>query len=162
METKMTEWVDFYGNSITINDFFSKYDRHNQMIIVGTDSQKTRSGNRRYTTAIVCYKEKRGASCIHHTVTERNSFNLHEQLLKETWYSVTAALDVMSLAPESVPNIVSIHLDVNVNPKDASTKYKNELVGMVLAQGFEAVTKPDSWAATHLADHIVRDKIKEK
>jgi hypothetical protein len=31
-----------------------------------------------------------------------------------------------------------------------------ELVGLVVSQGFRAQVKPESWAATHAADRLVR------
>jgi predicted RNase H-related nuclease YkuK (DUF458 family) len=29
-------------------------------------------------------------------------------------------------------------------------------VGLVVGQGFKALIKPESWAASHAADHVVR------
>ena len=37
-----------------------------------------------------------------------------------------------------------------------SSAYVQELVGLVVGQGFKALIKPESWAATHAADHVVR------
>jgi len=33
-----------------------------------------------------------------------------------------------------------------------------ELVGLVVGQGFNAVVKPEAWAASHAADHAVKHK----
>jgi predicted RNase H-related nuclease YkuK (DUF458 family) len=37
-----------------------------------------------------------------------------------------------------------------------SSAYVQELVGLVVGQGFKALIKPQSWAASHAADHVVR------
>ena len=42
-------------------------------------------------------------------------------------------------------------------PDEASHyAYVQELVGLVVGQGFKALIKPESWAASHAADHVVR------
>jgi Ribonuclease H-like len=40
--------------------------------------------------------------------------------------------------------------------KHKSSAYVQELVGLVVGQGFKALIKPEAWAATHAADHVVR------
>jgi predicted RNase H-related nuclease YkuK (DUF458 family) len=40
-----------------------------------------------------------------------------------------------------------------------SSAYVQELVGLVVGQGFKALIKPESWAASHAADHVVRAKL---
>jgi hypothetical protein len=37
-----------------------------------------------------------------------------------------------------------------------SSKYVQELVGLVVGQGFAVRIKPDAWCAAHAADHVVR------
>ena len=37
-----------------------------------------------------------------------------------------------------------------------SSRYVQELVGLVVSQGFRAVIKPESWAASRAADRMVR------
>lgn len=61
----------------------------------------------------------------------------------------------MELSP-IVKGELTVHIDANPVVKHKSSAYVQELVGLVMAQGFKALIKPDSWAATHAADHIVR------
>jgi predicted RNase H-related nuclease YkuK (DUF458 family) len=61
----------------------------------------------------------------------------------------------MQLTPQ-VDGLLSIHIDANIDERYKSTQYAQELVGLVMAQGFRAVLKPDSWCATTCADHVVR------
>ena len=42
-----------------------------------------------------------------------------------------------------------------------SSAYVQELVGLVVGQGFKALIKPDSWAASHAADHVVRASMRQ-
>jgi predicted RNase H-related nuclease YkuK (DUF458 family) len=77
--------------------------------------------------------------------------SLRERLTKEVWRSLDLAMQL----PEQD---LTVHIDANPSEKHMSSKYLQELVGMVVGQGFKALWKPDSWAATHAADHVVRIK----
>jgi predicted RNase H-related nuclease YkuK (DUF458 family) len=77
--------------------------------------------------------------------------SLRERLTKEVWRS----LEIAMLLPE---HDLTVHIDANPSEKHMSSRYLQELVGMVVGQGFKALWKPDSWAATHAADHVVRTK----
>jgi hypothetical protein len=39
-----------------------------------------------------------------------------------------------------------------------SSKYVEELAGLAMGQGFKTLVKPESWAASHAADHVVRTR----
>jgi len=151
----MDEWKRFHGKQTSIAEFINSVKGEGRNIIIGTDSQT--SEETKYTTAIVFYKPRKGASCIYRTEKQRKPHSLHEQLSRETWLSIGAALEIMEACPEIVTEVVNIHLDVNDNPKHASSKYKSELIGTVVGQGFQCEVKPNSWVATHIADHIVRN-----
>jgi predicted RNase H-related nuclease YkuK (DUF458 family) len=51
---------------------------------------------------------------------------------------------------------LTVHIDANPVVKHRSSAYVQELVGLVVGQGFRALIKPEAWAASHCADHIVR------
>jgi predicted RNase H-related nuclease YkuK (DUF458 family) len=55
-----------------------------------------------------------------------------------------------------VPGELAVHIDANPVLKHKSSAYVQELVGLVVGQGFKALIKPHSWAASHAADHVVR------
>jgi predicted RNase H-related nuclease YkuK (DUF458 family) len=80
--------------------------------------------------------------------------SLRERLLREVWYSVTLGLELNEMVPDS--SELTLHVDANPVQTHRSSRYVQELVGMVVGQGFKAVVKPQSWAATHAADRIAR------
>lgn len=55
---------------------------------------------------------------------------------------------------------LTVHIDANPVVAHKSSQYVQELVGLVLGQGFKALIKPESWAASHAADHVVRSQEK--
>ena len=75
--------------------------------------------------------------------------SLREKLLKEAWMSIETALYVNTIIP--VASLITIDLDVSSDLKWRSNKYKEELCGMVAAQGFEYACKPNT-CSIKLAD----------
>jgi predicted RNase H-related nuclease YkuK (DUF458 family) len=78
--------------------------------------------------------------------------SLRERLLNEVWKSADLGLQVSPL----VGGELTVHIDANPVVKQKSSAYVQELVGLVVGQGFKALIKPESWAASHAADHVVR------
>lgn len=52
----------------------------------------------------------------------------------------------------------AVHIDANPVVAYKSSQYVQELVGLVVGQGFRALIKPESWAASDAADHVVRSQ----
>jgi predicted RNase H-related nuclease YkuK (DUF458 family) len=78
--------------------------------------------------------------------------SLRKRLLQEVWFAVEVALQLTDICPGRL----TVHIDANPVEKHASSKYLQELIGMVVGQGFKALWKPDAWAATHVADWACR------
>jgi predicted RNase H-related nuclease YkuK (DUF458 family) len=72
--------------------------------------------------------------------------------MDEVWRSVGIAMNLNG----KIKNEINVHVDANPDERFASSKYVKELASMVMSQGFTCVLKPQSWAATHASDHIVR------
>jgi predicted RNase H-related nuclease YkuK (DUF458 family) len=68
------------------------------------------------------------------------------------WKSVDLGLQFSPV----VAGELSVHIDANPVVTHKSSAYVQELVGLVVGQGFKALIKPHSWAASHAADHVVR------
>jgi predicted RNase H-related nuclease YkuK (DUF458 family) len=149
-------WKDHNNKNVELADFLAEYGQEGRIPFIGTDS-KTIGKKTRFTTVFVLYKQGKGGVYIDYTVKEDKPHNLYQKLLKETWYSITAALAIMEIDPSIQADFLEIHIDVNDNPKHKSGKYRGELMGMVLGQGFRCESKPKSWAATTLADKISRN-----
>ena len=120
-----------------------------QLVHVGTDSLQAGKSTFFVTVVVVLNPPKGGRVAYTRTVVPRVS-SLRERLSREVWMSVELGM--------KLPVLPTIHIDANPSEKYLSNKYLQELVGMVVGQGFKALYKPDSWAATHAADHCVRYK----
>lgn len=131
--------------------FVAEAARDGQVVHIGTDSLQTGRYTQFVTVVAVLTPGKGGRVAYSREVVPRIK-SLRDRLLKEVWRSVELG---MKLAPV-VPGEMTVHVDANPSERYMSSKYVQELVGLVVGQGFAVRIKPDSWAASHAADHVVR------
>lgn len=134
-----------------IRQFVKDAAQLGQAVHVGTDSLQTGRFTQFVTVVVVLTPGKGGRAAYSREVVPRIK-SLRERLLKEVYRSVTLGMEFH----EVVPGDLSIHIDANPVVKHKSSLYVQELVGLVVGQGFKALIKPDAWAASHCADHVVR------
>jgi uncharacterized protein len=141
-------------NEIKIADlpqFVGDNTRDGQAVHIGTDSlQKGRLTQ--FVTVVVILTPRRGGRVVYRKETVPRIASLRERLLQEVWKSVDLGLQLSPL----VPGELTVHIDANPVVAHKSSAYVQELVGLVVGQGFKALIKPESWAASHAADHAVR------
>jgi len=127
-------------------------------VYVGADSiryKKNKKWMAKYSTVIILHKDSRhGCQIFHHTVDLEDYGNLKQRLLTEVQFAVDAATDILEVLGG---RHMSVHLDINPNPKHKSNVAVKEALGWVKGcLGIDAQIKPLAWAATHAADHVVR------
>lgn len=128
----------------------------NCKIYIGTDSQKF-DKKIDFVTAIVIRNELNRGTRVFYAREKNPRFNsLREKLVKEAWLSIQVALEVEQIIPKSCT--MELHADVNSDFRFASSKYCKEIIGMVSAQNFAVLAKPNAWAASRVAEHIVKHR----
>lgn len=147
----MKQWITLSGKEITLKEFLAKYHESEWGLYIGTDSQ-TKGRRTKFSTVLIAFKEGTGAHGVEHLSVEYNIRNLRDQLIQETWLSIDLAQKVSSMVDKDV----TIHMDVSQDPKFKSGRYKKELTGFVKGFGFNYELKPNSWAASSIADRSVR------
>lgn len=128
-----------------------------KVIHIGTDSQQAGSKTAFVTVIVVLTPGKGGRAFFVKDIMPRIT-SLRERLQKEVWMSLDLAMDVMG-AGIALQEDLTIHVDANPDKRYKSSNYVQELAGMVASQGFGLLLKPDSWAASHVADHTVKYKV---
>lgn len=151
------QWKTIDGTPVDIvpmlRELLSSGDRE---VHVGTDSQQAAKQTAFVTIVVVLEKGKGGRAFYTKDFTPRIR-SLRERLMKEVWLSINAGLELNALLPETVG--LTVHIDANPNLKFRSSDHVKELAAMVVSQGFKTLLKPDSWAASHAADHVVKHKV---
>jgi predicted RNase H-related nuclease YkuK (DUF458 family) len=141
-------------NEIKIPDivqFIEDASREGQSVHIGTDSLQMGRVTQFVTVVVILTPRKGGRVAYRRDVSPRIT-SLRERLLKEVWKSVDLGL----LLSPIIPGDLTVHVDANPVVSHKSSAYIQELVGLVVGQGFKALIKPESWAASHAADHVVR------
>jgi len=131
--------------------FVAEARKMGQEVHIGTDSLQSGRVTQFVTVVVILTPRKGGRVAYHREVVPRIN-SLRERLLKEVWKSVDLGLQFTSI----VTGDLTVHIDANPVVAHKSSAYVQELVGLVVGQGFKALIKPESWAASHAADHVVR------
>jgi predicted RNase H-related nuclease YkuK (DUF458 family) len=121
---------------------------------IGTDAQK-RGRNTDFVTAVVVLDPGHGGRVFYCKTRLEHIYSLQHKLFTEVGLSLEIAL---ALCEEIPAEQIEVHVDANTNIKWESATYHQQLAGMVVGHGFKAHLKPDSWAASHVADHAVNCK----
>ena len=146
------KWKTLSGQSIPdIVQFAREATAQGQVLHIGSDSLQCGKYTQVVTVVVVLNPPKGGRVAYCRQILPR-IISLRQRLLKEVWASVEIA---MQISPE-IRGDMTVHVDASPEEKNMSNRYVEELVGLIVGQGFKALIKPESWAASHVSDHIVR------
>jgi len=130
--------------------------RREYKIIIGTDSMGFQNKMADFVTAIVVYRVGNGGRYFWRRIELGKFYTLRDRIIKEVLLSLEIAELVLKEVQATEKNYPTpkwsfeIHADVGVNgPTNALIQ---EVVGMIRASNYEVKTKPESYAASHVAD----------
>jgi predicted RNase H-related nuclease YkuK (DUF458 family) len=137
---------------------FLKNDEHGSYkIIIGTDSLYLPSKNADFVTVVVVYRVGNGGRYFWRGFEKGKFFTLRDRIIQEVLFSIDTAKEMLEELKKhtDLPHWdFEIHADIGEN---GETKVLiQEVVGMIRANNFEVKTKPESYAASKVADRHVR------
>ena len=132
--------------------------KNNVLFHIGTDAQACSSTAADFVTVICVHNVGKGGDIIYWKDKKVKTFSLWDKLYGETERSLRVAVLINDIFGESMRDRILVHVDANPNPIHQSSNYVKQLAGMVMGYGFKHILKPDAWAASHAADHIVKNK----
>ncbi len=119
-------------------------------LIIGTDSFL--STETLFVSAVIVHRVGHGGRYFYKKILRKKIDNMRQRIFYEATMSVELASVVMDKLNENgfkkLP--VEIHLDIGTNGD--TREIIKEVVGMVTGSGYAAVTKPDSYGASKVAD----------
>ncbi len=122
-------------------------------IVIGTDSELTIPNNAHFVSAIVVHHVGHGGIYFWGQATRDGIKDLRQRMYEEATYSLSLAqrlLEEFKRRDIPLEKFLEIHVDVGLG---GETKVMiNEIVGMIKGSGFLCRTKPDSFAASNVAD----------
>src|SRR5579864_1758248 len=133
-----------------IVDYMQEEPSQKYHLIIGTDSLL--GDDTCFVTAVIIHRVGRGGRYFYHKFRNRKIESLRQRILYETSLSLETASNVSAqLAKNGYSELpVEIHLDVG--DRGETKRVIREVVGMVQGSGYAAVTKPDSYGASKVAD----------
>jgi len=147
--------MDLEEVAAEIKAFLEEAPDRKYELLVGTDSNG--DGNAHFVAAIIIYRVGKGARYFwRRTPGEKPYYSLQERIHQEVTISLEVAQDILGelkdvLNSERKINYdFQIHIDVGEN--GPTQKIIKEVVGMVKGNGFKATIKPESFAASNVAD----------
>ena len=135
---------------------FMKADANRQYVVtIGTDSELFNKTNADFVTAIVVHRVGNGARYFWRRLKLEGFHTIRDRILHEVMTSLeTAKFILAELKAKNSPEFkLEIHIDVGENGETKTMI--QELVGIIRANDFEPKTKPDSYAASSVADRHV-------
>lgn len=144
-----------------IVNFMKSEPKWKYKIMIGTDSKRLANGDADFVTAAVIHRVGNGGRYFWRRAQFGKFHTLRDRIIREVLISIDLGKEILvelkdlsAAAGKDMPEWdFEIHADVGENgPTKAMIQ---EVVGMIRAHDFEAVTKPTSYAATNVADRHV-------
>jgi predicted RNase H-related nuclease YkuK (DUF458 family) len=131
-----------------------EYDRLGYKVYIGTDSQIFRK-KISIATCICFHSDDLGCAKIFYVkerIKKRDYPSLRSRMWLEAYRSVELAFEIQ----EMLSSPITIHIDVGDTYRSKTALYEQELQALVSGQGFGCAIKPDSWAASAVADRVAK------
>jgi predicted RNase H-related nuclease YkuK (DUF458 family) len=124
-------------------------------VTIGTDSEVGSDKYADFVTAIVVHRIGNGGRYFWRHFELGKFHTLRDRMIREVLVSLDVAKEVLSeLRLSPLPDFdFEIHADIG--PNGPTNAVIQEIVGMVRANNFEVKTKPESYAASNVADRHV-------
>jgi uncharacterized protein len=160
-----------FGTKLTIREavleivrFMKDDSRRHYKVTVGTDSERLSDGSADFVTALVVHRVGNGGRYFWRRFQLGKFHTLRDRIIKEVLISLEVGKaillefkkmsDTATAVDLPLPQWdFEIHADVGEN--GPTKPMIQEIVGMIRANNFEAITKPGSYAASNVADRHI-------
>lgn len=123
-------------------------------LIIGSDSQ-TRE-DQTFVTAIIIHRVGKGARYYYRRQHRRAMHSLRQKIFYETSLSLGVGSRLAELLAARGHPELNIEIHVDVGPTGSTRELIREVVGMVVGSGFTVHVKPNSYAASKVADKYTK------
>jgi len=125
-------------------------------LIVGSDSQKC--GEKLvYVSVIVLHKVGESGRFFYTKLIEPyKDTDLSEKIRMETWYTIEILKKIENSILVSKIGKENLSAHVDAGETGDSRKIVDSCTGWIRGEGFRCYQKPESWAASHVADRFTK------
>jgi len=161
-KTNSNKFVGAFGTLFDFNEVaqeiisFMKADPNKKYkVIIGTDSLLYDGTKADFVTAIVVHRIGNGGRYFWRKIDLEDFHTLRDRITREVMMSLDASKEMLTLLKKSEAPDFGFEIHVDVGEKGETKVLIQELLGMIRANNFEARTKPESYAASSVADRHV-------
>jgi len=139
-----------------ITRFMKANPQSRYKIVIGSDSDGFEPANLiDFVTAIVVCRVGNGGRYFWRR-TELGKFHtLRGRIIQEVMLSLKTAQEILDVLKTMEASDFDFEIHADIGEKGETKTMISEVVGMIRANNFEARTKPDSYAASNVADRHV-------
>ena len=140
-----------------IIDYIKEDPDSKYRLIVGTDSHPGLD-EVVFVTAIVIYRVGRGGRYFYHKQKVGMTVDFKKRIFHEVSRSLEVASDLTDIIAQgdNYTENMEVEIHIDVGEKGPTSEIIKEVVGMVVGSGYEAMIKPDSYAASTVADKYTK------
>jgi len=136
--------------------FIKAEPKRTYKIIIGSDSEQLGERNADFVTAVVVHRLGNGGRYFWRRLELGKFHTLRDRIIKEVLFSLDVAKEVLTeLKKETIASNWDFEIHADIGENGETRVLIQEVVGMIRANNFEARTKPDSYAATKVADRHI-------
>lgn len=121
-------------------------------IVIGTDSAPGKKGTTDFVIALVVHRIGRGAIYFWKRIVEKKKLVLRQKIYQEAALSLEYAEKILNVFAHDGINRYDVEIHVDVGKFGETREMISEVVGMIRGSGFLVKTKPESYAASTVAD----------
>lgn len=144
--------VELPGVRTHIVDFLAKEPGAAHQIVVGTDSQAHNGSGVGFVTAIVVHRAGFGGIYFWKRIINKKPYVLRQRMYEEAALSLSMAEEVVNLLRDDGVTKYDVEIHVDIGAVGPTREMTAEIMGMIRGSGFPVKMKPESFAASKVAD----------
>jgi len=144
--------VDLNGLKKIVSSFMAADKKANYEIIVGSDSQKIKSGAYDFVSALIIHRIGAGGIYFWKRQVYEKKMSLKERIYSEATMSLETSENFVQFFKTNGISKYNIQIHVDIGKNGETRTLITEVVGMIRSSGYEVKIKPDSYGASKVAD----------
>jgi predicted RNase H-related nuclease YkuK (DUF458 family) len=144
--------IDFDKLKKIIKDFMAADKKSRYEIIVGTDSQKFDKESFDFVSALIVHRVGFGGIYFWKREIIKKKMSLKERIYTEATLSLQTAETFIAFLKTNGISRYNIQIHVDIGHNGETRAMIAEVVGMIRGSGYQIKIKPESYAASKVAD----------
>ncbi len=132
--------------------FLAKDPERKYELVVGTDSQPHNGSGVDFVTAIVIHRLGTGGIYFWKRTVNKKHYVLRDRMYEEATMSLEMAEIVLALLHRDGITKYDVEIHVDIGKFGDTHEMINEITGMIRGSGYRVKIKPESYAASKVAD----------